>query len=380
MKRSKVAIVIGTRPEAIKLAPVIKELQKYPEQFQPIITSTGQHKELLQQTFNFLDIKPTINFQIMTKNQTLADLTSKLIPMLTNYFLSQNPDMVIALGDTTSALCAAMAAYYAKCKISHVEAGLRTHFSFNPYPEEMNRCLISTLVGYHFAPTKIAKQNLLQENIPEKQIFVTGNPIIDVVEYMVKQGKIKLTKEFQEDFKDRVFFLVTTHRRENFGEPMQNTRFALEKIANTSEKFHIIFPLHPNPEVQKIFKDFGKGVPNIHVIPPLSYPEFLSWMKASFLILTDSGGIVEEASYFGKPVLILRQVTERPESVAAGIARVVGTRAQEIYRIALHYYVCQNDYRKMAIEKKYLYGDGKAAQKIVKLLKEICQDGGTGRF
>jgi len=373
MKRLKIVIVCGTRPEAIKCFPIIRELQKYPEQFQLAIISTGQHQGLLQQTFNFFDIKPTINFQVMTENQTLADLTSKLIPKLTDYFLKELPDMVLIQGDTTSAMCAALAAYYAKVRLGHIESGLRTHLKFNPYPEEINRVLIGQLSGFHFCPTQIAKQNLLKENVPENQIFVTGNTIVDVMEYMRKEEKVKITKEFQADMKDKVFFLVTTHRRENFGEPMQNIRLALEKIAETSEKFQIIFPLHPNPNVQKVFKDFGKGFFNIHVMPPLSYPEFLSWMKASFLILSDSGGILEEASYFGKPVLILRDVTERPESINAGIARIVGTRTEDIYRIALHYYVCQKDYRKMAIEHRFLYGDGNAAQKIVKLLPELCQ-------
>ena len=354
--------------------PIIKELQKYPEKFDTIIVSTGQHSELLQQTLNFFDIHPTIDFRVMIKNQTLAGLTSKLIPKLTDYFLEESPDMVIVQGDTTSTLCSAIAAYYSKKRLFHIEAGLRTGYKFNPYPEEMNRCLISTLSGFHAAPTQIAKENLLKENISENQIFVTGNPIIDTLEYMVKHEKIKITKEFQEDFKDHVFLLVTTHRRENFGEPMQNIRLALEKIAETSKKFQIIFPLHPNPNVQKAFKDFGKGFSNIHVIPPLSYPEFLSWMKASFLILTDSGGVLEEASYFGKPVLILREVTERPESVNAHIARIVGPRTQDIYRIVLHYYGCQKDYRRMAIEHKFLYGDGKTAQKIVKLLPGLCDE------
>jgi len=374
MKRLKIVIVIGTRPEAIKLFPIIRELQKYPEQFEKIIISTGQHQGLLQQTFNFFDIHPTINFQVMRENQTLAGLTSKLIPKLTDYFLEELPGMIIIQGDTTSALCSTIAAYYSKCRISHVEAGLRTHLLFNPFPEEANRRMISACSGYHFAPTQIAKQNLLKENIPEKQIFVTGNPIIDTLEYMTKYGKIKINKEFQEDIKDRVFLLVTIHRRENFGEPMQNIRLALEKIAETSKKFQIIFPLHPNPNVQEIFKDFGKGFSNIHVIPPLSYPDFLSWMKASFLILTDSGGVLEEASYFGKPVLILREVTERPESVNAHIARIIGTRTQDIYQIVLHYYSCPGDYRKMAVEHKFLYGDGTAAQKIVKLLPELCDE------
>lgn len=373
MKRLKIAIILGTRPEAIKCFSIIKELQKYPEQFQPIIISTGQHKELIYQVFENLDFKPDQDLNVMEVNQSLENLTDKLLPHLTNYFIQERPDMVLIEGDTTSAFLGALAGYYAKVRVAHIEAGLRTHLKFNPYPEEMNRVLIGQLSGYHFAPTIIAKQNLLKENIPEKQIFITGNPIIDVLEYMVEQGKLKITKEFLEDAKDPVFFLVTTHRRENFGEPMQNIRLALEKIAGTSEKFQIIFPLHPNPNVQKAFKDFGKEVSNIHVLAPLPYSEFLCYVKMSFLILTDSGGLVEEASYFGKPVLILREVTERPESINAGIARIVSTQASQIYNIALHYYTCQSDYRKMAVEHKFLYGDGKAAQKIVKLLPELCR-------
>jgi len=373
MKRLKIAIILGTRPEAIKCFSIIKELQKYPEQFQPIIISTGQHKELIQQVFDDLDFKPDQDFNVMEVNQSLGNLTNKLLPRLISYFTEKKPDMVLVEGDTTSAFLGALAGYYAKVRVAHIEAGLRTHLPFNPFPEEMNRVCIADLAGYHFAPTIIAKQNLLQENIPENQIFITGNPIIDVLEYMMKQGKVRMTKEFQEDIKDRVFFLVTIHRRENFGEPMQNIRLALEKIADTSKRFHIIFPLHPNPNVQKVFKDFGEGVSNIHVLAPLSYSEFLCYMKMSFLILTDSGGLVEEASYFGKPVLILREVTERPESINVGIARIIGTQASQVYNVALHYYTCQSDYRKMAVEHRYLYGDGEAAQKIVKLLPELCQ-------
>lgn len=373
MKRLKIAIILGTRPEAIKCFPIIKELQKYPEQFQPIIISTGQHKELIYQVFEDLDFKPDQDFGVMEINQSLGNLTNKLLPHLINYFTENKPDMVLIEGDTTSAFLGALAGYYAKVRVAHIEAGLRTHLKFNPFPEEMNRVLIGQLAGYHFAPTYIAKQNLLQENIPENQIFVTGNTIIDAVEYMVKQDKLKVTKEFQKDTKNRVFFLVTIHRRENFGEPMENIRLALEKIAATSDIFQIIFPLHPNPNVQRVFKDFGKGISNIHVLAPVSYSEFLCYIKMSFLILTDSGGLVEEASYFGKPVLILREVTERPESIDAGIARIVGTQASQVYNVALHYYTCQSDYQKMAVEKKYLYGDGKAAQKIIKLLSKLCQ-------
>lgn len=315
----------------------------------------------------------------MQPNQGLGSLSSALIGTLTHCFLSEKPDIVLIQGDTTSALMGALAAYYTKIRLGHVEAGLRTFFRFNPFPEEMNRVLISQLSGFHFCPTERAKENLLKENIPEDRIFVTGNPGIDAVrivleEYPVKDGIPGLREE---DLKNRHLILVTAHRRESFGKPLRNIEMALRKIAEVSRKFLIVLPLHLNPIVQDAFSYLleiskNRTYPNIKVIPPLNYPEMLSCMQKAFLILTDSGGLVEEASFLGKPVLILREATERPESVEAGIAKIVGTSSGSIYNTFMQVACAckRNLYKKMAV-KKNLYGDGHAAEKIVRILSEL---------
>ncbi|GAH26859.1 unnamed protein product, partial [marine sediment metagenome] len=358
MKKLKVLLVIGTRPEGIKLFPVYKELKKSPELFDPLVIATGQHEELASQIFKFFNFKPDLSFGVMQKNQTLSTLTLKLIPLLTNAFLGLEPDIVLVQGDTTSAFIASLAAYYAKVRLGHVEAGLRTHYKFNPYPEEMNRTLISQLAGFHFAPTEIAKQNLLREGIRKEDIFVTGNTIVDaakgVLEHNITPNMDKLLPQGAED---QAIILVTAHRRENFGQPLKNICLALKQLTETSEKLLILLPIHLNPNVQSVFIELSddERFPNIKTFPPLSYPEFLFYMTKAYLILTDSGGLVEEASLLGKPVLILREVTERPESVNAGIAQVIGTRTQDIYRQTLHLYSCRSDYNRMA-QKKDLYG------------------------
>jgi len=381
MKPLKVILIIGTRPEGVKLFPLIRELRKYPAKFETKIVATGQHKELIDQVFDLLKFSPDISFDLMQPNQSLGSLSSGLIGTLTYCFLSEKPDFVIVQGDTTSAFMGALAAYYTRIKLAHVEAGLRTSFKFNPYPEEMNRILIAQLAGFHFAPTEKAKQNLLQENVPEDRIFVTGNTGIDAArivleEYPAGDGIPGLREE---DLKNRHLILVTAHRRENFGKPLENIEMALQKIAEASRKFLIVLPLHLNPIIQEAFSHLVKisengSYPNIKVIPPLNYPEMLFCMKKAFLILTDSGGLVEEASFLGKPVLILREVTERPESVEAGIAKIIGTSSGSIYNTFLQV-ACdckrQTVYRKMAV-KKNLYGDGHAAEKIVKILEELC--------
>lgn len=373
-KKLKIALVIGTRPEGIKLFPIIRELKKFPNRFEIKILATGQHEMLAQQVFKFFNFKPDFSFGVMQKNQTLSTLTLKLIPLLTNCFLGLEPDIVLVQGDTSSAFIASLAAYYAKVRLCHVEAGLRTNYLFNPFPEEANRRMISILTGYHFAPTEIAKQNLLAEGIKKDRIFVTGNTIIDVAKDVLEHNITpSMDKLLPYGFEDKVIILVTAHRRENFGQPLKNIRSAIEQIARTSSKFLIFLMLHPNPNVQEVFQslDDSEKYPNIKVLPPLCYPEFLFYMTKAFLILTDSGGLIEEASILGKPVLILREVTERPESVNAGIAKIVGTNAQDIYREVLHLYSCGGGYKQMA-RKLDLYGDGHAAEKIVKILSEVC--------
>lgn len=374
MKKLKILLVIGTRPEGIKLFPIIRELKKFPDRFETVIVSTGQHEELASQVFKFFHFKPDFSFGVMQKNQSLSTLTLKLIPVLTNCFLGLSPDIILVQGDTSSAFIASLAAYYAKVRLAHAEAGLRTGYLFNPYPEEANRRMISTLAGFHFCPTETAKQNLLSEGIKEDCIFVTGNTIVDVARYVLSHFITPdMDKLLPHGAEDQAIILVTAHRRENFGQPLKDIRLALEQIAGASKKFLIILMMHPNPNVQEAFEGIDKGgeISNIKVLPPLCYPEFLFYMTKAFLILTDSGGLIEEVSLLGKPVLILREVTERPESVEAGIAKIVGTRTQEIFRQVLHLYSCKGTYKQMA-RKLDLYGDGHAAEKIVKILPELC--------
>lgn len=373
-KKLKILVTVGTRPEIIKLAPVIKELKKFPDKFETLLVATGQHSELAQNAFRTFNLKTDFDFGIMQKNQTLSTLTLKLISVLTNCFLGLEPDFILAVGDTSSVFLTFLAAYYAKKRIGHIEAGLRTGYLFNPFPEEANRKMISILAGFHFAPTEIAKQNLLAEGIKEDRIFVTGNTIIDACKFTLANSITPdMDKLLPRSAENKIIILVTAHRRENFGQPLKNIRLALSHIAETSKKFLIILMMHPNPNVKKAFEgiDHDGEISNIKVLPPLSYSEFLFYMTKAYLILTDSGGLVEEASFLGKPVLILREVTERPESVDAGIAEVIGTRAEDIYRRTLHLYSCKSDYNRMA-QKKDLYGDGHAAEKIVKILPELC--------
>lgn len=381
MKPQKIILVIGTRPEAIKLFPIFEELKKYPRQFKPIVIATGQHKELSRQIFDLFDFEPDFDFDIMAPNQGLNNITIDCLRDLFPCFLRIKPDMVLVQGDTTSALTGALAGYYAKVKVAHIEAGLRTHYKFNPYPEEMNRVLISQLAGYHFAPTITAEENLLKENISKDVIFITGNTVIDAakltLERYVTDDSIPGITEY--DLKNRHLILVTAHRRESFGQPFENIKLALQKIAEASNKFLIVFPVHLNPIVQEAFGGLNdlakeKGLQNIKAISPLSYPHMLSCMKQSFLILTDSGGLVEEASFLGKPVLILREVNDRPESVTAQMAEVVGTQTGNIYNVFMRIAcACKRDeYKAMAIPRS-LYGDGTAAKKIVEKLKELCE-------
>jgi len=378
LKKMKICLVIGTRPEGIKLFPIWKELKKYPNKFETRIVATGQHKELVDQVFDVLKFSPDINFDLMEPNQGLGSLSSKLIGTLTYCFISEKPDFVLVQGASTSALMGALAAYYTRIRLGHAEAGLRTHHLFSPFPEEGNRRIIATLAGFHFCPTEGAKENLLKENIPEDQIFVTGNTGIDAARIVLEEyPETPIPGLCEEDLDNRHLILVTAHRRENFGKPLKNIEIALRKIAEVSRKFLIVLPLHLNPIVQDAFSHLMEvskngSYPNIKVIPPLNYPEMLSCMKKAFLILTDSGGLVEEASFLGKPVLILREVTERPESVEAGIAKIVGTSSGSIYNAFLQVAcACKRDtYKKMAV-KKNLYGDGHAAEKIVKILSGL---------
>jgi UDP-N-acetylglucosamine 2-epimerase (non-hydrolysing) len=367
MEKYKILIIFGTRPEAIKMAPVVQELEKHPRQFEVRICVTAQHRQLLDQVLNLFRIPVHHDLNVMEKNQNLFRLSSRLILKLQRILLRENPDLCLVQGDTTSAFLAALASFYCKIKTAHVEAGLRTNDKFRPFPEEINRHLLSTLADLHFAPTISAKNNLLKENVPKTRIFVTGNTVIDALYSVVRDNYEFDHKELRNiDFNKKII-LVTLHRRESFGPPFENMCRALEQLKIENENVEIIYPVHLNPNVQRTVQKVLKHTPGIHLIQPLDYQNFVQILKRSYLVLTDSGGIQEEAPALGKPVLVLRQKTERPEAVKAGTARLVGTEKKNIIKQANRLLHNESEYQKMA-QARNPFGDGKAAQRIVKII------------
>ena len=372
----KIMPVIGTRPEAIKLAPVIKELEKHPKEFEVITVTTAQHRQMLDQVLKLFKITPFYDFDIMEDNQTLPGITAKIIEEFDPVVKKEEPDWILIQGDTTTTFISALIGFYYKIRIGHIEAGLRTHNKYRPFPEEINRRLTGVLADFHFAPTERTKQNLLSEGIPEENIFVTGNTVIDAL-FMtlenLKKDKLKLqslNSQFSFLSSNSKFILVTAHRRENFGNPLQNICFALKEIIKYNDNLAIIYPVHLNPNVQEPVRRILKDNERIHLINPLDYESFVWLMNKSYLILTDSGGIQEEAPSLGKPVLVLRQVTERPEAVAAGTVRVVGLDRDKIVQEAQRLLVDQTLYEKMS-KAANPYGDGKAAKRIVEVLRRV---------
>lgn len=367
MKKLKVMSVFGTRPEAIKMAPLVLELEKEPN-LEVVVAVTAQHREMLDQVLNLFKIIPKYDLGIMTKNQTLYEVTTKALLGLKEIFKKEEPDLILVHGDTTTTFVAALAAYYAQIPIGHVEAGLRTGDKYSPFPEEMNRKLTGSLADLHFAPTFRAKENLLKENINPKAIFVTGNTVIDALETTVKNNY---------DFKDdalkalvnngKKIILVTTHRRENLGEPMRHVYRALKEVLKKHPEAEAVFPVHKNPLVRKIVNEELEGLKQVHLIEPLDYEPFANLMAKSYLVLTDSGGIQEEAPAFGKPVLVLRDTTERPEALEAGTVKLVGTEYEKVFALTDELLTNENSYKKMAMATNP-YGDGLASKRIVKLI------------
>jgi len=372
----KIMPVIGTRPEAIKLAPVIKELERYPEEFEVISVTTAQHRQMLDQVLKLFKITPSYDLDIMEHNQTLPNTAARIIEEFTHTVRKQKPDWILIQGDTTTTFVSALVGFYCKITIGHIEAGLRTHNKRRPFPEEINRRLTGVLTDFHFAPTESAKGNLVSEGIPKENIFVTGNTVIDAL--FMTLDKLERDESRLQSLKSQFpflssnskFVLVTAHRRENFGNPLQNICLALREIIEFNNGLEIIYPVHLNPNVQepvrRILKDNGR----IHLINPLDYESFVWLMKKSYFILTDSGGVQEEASSLGKPVLVLREVTERAEAVEAGTARVVGLDKDKITRDAQRLLDDQTLYKKMS-QAANLYGNGKASKKIVELLRRL---------
>ncbi|MFB0563418.1 MAG: non-hydrolyzing UDP-N-acetylglucosamine 2-epimerase [Candidatus Lokiarchaeia archaeon] len=386
----KVLFVFGTRPEAIKMAAVIKEMEKY-SQFDCKICITAQHREMLDDVLNLFNIQPDYDLNIMTDNQSLFEVTTRSLMGLKEILTKQKPDMVLMQGDTTTSFTASLAAFYLQIRVGHIEAGLRTYNKYSPFPEEKNRHLSAALTDYHFAHTEWAKGNLINEGISQERIWVTGNPGIDALLLTIK--KIS-SPEKQEEFKKYFWgkwnlrtdtdklILVTAHRRENFGKGLKNICLALKEIACKNPDFSIVYPVHPNPNVQNIVQEvFGKTskeLPNnthpenIFLIEPLPYEPFVYLMERCYLVLTDSGGIQEEAPSLGKPVLVMRNTTERPEGVDAGTVKLVGANKDKIISETQNLLNNQEAYHKMsrAINP---YGDGRAAQKIVEVLRGKIQ-------
>jgi UDP-N-acetylglucosamine 2-epimerase (non-hydrolysing) len=369
----KILFVFGTRPEAIKLAPLIEEMRKYPDRFNVKVCVTAQQRQMLDQVLTFFSIVPEYDLNIMLENQTLFDITIttlKLIKAVIGEFL---PDIIIVQGDTTTSFVAALAGYYFKIKVAHVEAGLRSFNKYSPYPEEINRILTGHIADYHFAPTQMAVDSLKKEGIIEN-VYLTTNTVIDALflglDILKQKGEEKYSNFFDFlDFQHRII-LVTGHRRESFGEPFRNLCQGIKHIADSFDDIEIVYPVHLNPNVRKPVNEILNGHSRIHLIEPLDYPYFIWLMNRSYLILTDSGGVQEEAPSLGKPVLVMRDVTERMEGVDAGTAKIVGTSTSKIVEETSILLNNKEEYDKMSLNHNP-YGDGNACKRIVDILLKI---------
>ncbi|HBG07020.1 MAG: UDP-N-acetylglucosamine 2-epimerase [Geobacteraceae bacterium GWC2_58_44] len=374
----KILSVFGTRPEAIKMAPVIKELERHPALFQSRVCVTAQHREMLDQVLTLFDIRPDYDLDIMKPGQDLFDVTSSVLLGLRGVLQAERPDLVLVHGDTTTSMAASLASFYAKVRVGHVEAGLRTGNKWAPFPEEMNRRVTGAVADLHFAPTQAARDNLLREGTPEASVFVTGNTVVDAL--LAVSQKLSDDAGLQERFRSefsmldpqRKLILVTGHRRENFGAGFENICQALHDIAVSRPDLEILYPVHLNPNVQEPVKRIlgGGGPGNIHLIEPVDYLPFVYLMGRSYLIITDSGGVQEEAPSLGKPVLVMRETTERPEAVAAGTVRMVGTDRDQIVAQAILLLDDAEAYRSMSVVHNP-YGDGRAAPRIAEILEGL---------
>jgi UDP-N-acetylglucosamine 2-epimerase (non-hydrolysing) len=373
-KKKKILSVFGTRPEAIKMAPLVKEIEKN-ENFQSIVVVTAQHREMLDQVLELFQIKPDYDLNIMKSNQSLTDITANVLKGLNDIFDEVEPDLVLVHGDTTTTFTATLAAYYKKIQVGHIEAGLRSGDIYSPFPEEGNRKLTGSLANFHFAPTIGAKENLLLENVSEENIYVTGNTVIDALLETVNlseknsiEKKVNFPCSITGD-NDKII-LVTAHRRENHGKPLENIFNALLDIHRDFRDIKIVFPVHKNPKVRDLAKKMLSDKERIFLVEPMEYEDFSYLISKSYLVLTDSGGIQEEAPALGKPVLVLRENTERPEAIQAGTVELVGTNSDFIYKSVKKLLTQRESYDKMA-KAVNPYGDGKASQRIVKALEFI---------
>ncbi|MGO3358606.1 MAG: non-hydrolyzing UDP-N-acetylglucosamine 2-epimerase [Bifidobacterium crudilactis] len=368
----KIMTIFGTRPEAIKMAPVIKAIDANPDTT-PIVVLTGQHKEMLQQVLDIFDIHPDADLKVMARQQTLSQITSKVILGLDPVLDEHRPDLVLVHGDTTTTMAAGLSAFYHQIPVGHVEAGLRTWDKYSPYPEEMNRMLTDDIADLYFAPTQLSKDNLLQEHHPESRIFITGNTAIDALKYTVHADyHHPVLEAIPQGHK---FILLTMHRRENQGQAMRNTFMAIRNVVLATPDLDVIYPVHLSPRVQQVAHEIFDDVEGVHLIEPLDVTDFHGLASQSYFIMTDSGGVQEEAPSLNKPVLVLRDSTERPEGVTAGTLKVIGTETEAVSNAMTELLNDQREYRAMSTAVNP-YGDGHAAERIV----AICRDYISGKL
>ncbi|ANU27473.1 non-hydrolyzing UDP-N-acetylglucosamine 2-epimerase [Planococcus versutus] len=363
-KKWKVMTIFGTRPEAIKMAPLVLELQKHPDTIEPLVTVTAQHREMLDQVLETFKITPDFDLNIMKERQTLTDVTMRAMQGLDTIMKEAKPDIVLVHGDTSTTFAASLAAFYNHVAIGHVEAGLRTHNKYSPYPEEMNRQLTGVMADIHFSPTEKSAQNLLDENKKAETIYITGNTAIDALQTTVRET---YSHPILEKIGTDRMILLTAHRRENLGQPMRNMFRAIKRLIEEHDDIQVVYPVHMNPAVREVADEVLGRDPRIHLIEPLEVLDFHNFAARSFFILTDSGGIQEEAPSLGKPVLVLRDTTERPEGITAGTLKLAGTDEETIYTLAKELLTDEDAYTAMS-QASNPYGDGKASERIVEAL------------
>jgi len=366
--KKKVLTVFGTRPEAIKMAPIVMELENNKDYFDSIICVTAQHRQMLDQVLDLFKIKPDYDLDIMKSNQDLWSLTSDVLLKMKDVYEETKPDVVLVHGDTTTSMAAALSAFYYKIPVAHVEAGLRTFDKYYPFPEEINRVYVDVVCSYHFAPTNTSVDNLIMSQISPKTIHQTGNTVIDALLYTIQNNQVDLSfLNLDENLRT---ILLTSHRRENFGEPIREICYAILDLIKNNDNIQVVYPVHLNPNIQKPVREILSGVDRVKLIEPLEYAPFCSLMKKADIILTDSGGVQEEAPSLGKPVLVLRDTTERPEAIKYGTVKLVGAHRDKIVKETQLLLNDEEEYKKMS-EAINPYGDGLAAKRIISVLKKL---------
>ncbi len=370
MSKIRVMSVFGTRPEAVKMAPLVKELEKHSD-IESIVCVTAQHREMLDQVLELFKIKPDYDLDIMKQRQTLTGITSRVLEGLDRVLEEAMPDIVLVHGDTSTSFVAALAAFYKQIKVGHVEAGLRTYNKYEPFPEEMNRKLTGSLADLHFSPTPLAKENLLREAVSDVHIFVTGNTVIDALKTTVEEDYTFSVEQLNDiDYKNRRVITMTAHRRENLGEPLQNICKAVKEIVLANKDVELVYAVHKNPAVREVAFGILGDMERVHLVEPLDLKDMHNLMKRSYLVLTDSGGLQEEVPSLGKPVLVLRNVTERPEGIEAGTLKLAGIEKEKIYELTQELLDDERLYLQMA-QSKNPFGDGEASKRIV---EAICYE------